>query len=295
MSDIGRTPSIGMLEEAGQAPLVNLALGKAALQSSTGVFSPAADPADDARGAVSGTTSGGCGFHTAEEDGPWWQVDLGEPSTIREVVVFNRVDQEALLDRAVPLEISFSDDGVGFRPVHLRQEVFGGLGGTPLRWSPEGTQVARFVRLTARKVTWLHLDEVEVYGQPARASAQAGGGGMGQASALGAGGVRGAALHDHDEATKADLLPSLPTEPAMSGAAERPEAAMAPAATADQGLELMGNDAPRVLGEPEAARTPFWDGAVTSRPVGPGAAQAVTPEPAAESFLTKLRRALFGS
>ena len=295
MSDIGRTPSIGMLEEAGQAALVNLALGKPALQSSTGIFSPAPDAADDARGAVSGTTSGGCGFHTAEEDGPWWQVDLEEPSVIREVVVFNRVDQEALKDRAVPLEISFSDDGIVFKPVHLQQEVFGGLGGAPLRWSTDGTPVARFVRLTTRKVTWLHLDEVEIYGAPARGMGQASVGGMGQASALGSATVRAAALHDHDAATKADLLPSLPIEPAMPTATDGHEATMAPAATADQGLELLGNDAPRELGEPEAVRTPFWDGAVTSRPVGPEAAQATTPEPAADSFLAKLRRVLFGS
>jgi hypothetical protein len=281
MSDTGQTPQGGMLE-TGQAPLVNIALGKPALQSSIDVFSVIQDPAGDARGAVSGTVTGGYGFHTGHEEGPWWQVDLEVPSVVRELVVFNRGDQDELLARALPLEIAFSDDGLDFRRMHVQEAVFGGRDGTPMRWSLPGSEITRFVRLSVPRSTCLHLDEVEVYGAPVGPSAaETAGGGMGQASALGVADEAPVGLPRHEEeVAKADLLPPP---------------VMAPSATADQGVDIVGNDPPRELGEAEVARTPFWQDAVTAAPVTPAApAAAPAPAPQADGFLAKLRRALFG-
>ncbi len=167
-------------------PIRNVALGKSATQSSTDVFSHHQDPALDAAGAVNGEITGGCGFHTGHQQSPWWQVDLGEPHIIHEVVVYNRVDTPALIERALPLEIRLSDDGIETRLSHLRETPFGGKDGAPLRWIPEGREQARFVRLLVPKEVCLHLDEVEIYGRrwdPAGIETEPGG--MGQASALG--------------------------------------------------------------------------------------------------------------
>ena len=44
----------------------------------------------DAAGGCDGVIDGQWGFHTAEAVEPWWQVDLGQPETIRRVVIWNR-------------------------------------------------------------------------------------------------------------------------------------------------------------------------------------------------------------
>ena len=286
--------------ETGQSPLVNIALGKPALQSSIDIFSLVQNPAGDARGAVNGTVGGGYGFHTGHQEGPWWQVDLEVPSVVREVVVFNRGDDDSLLGRALPLEIAFSDNGIDFRRMHVQEEVFGGRDGAPLRWSPQGTEITRYVRLSVSRFTCLHLDEVEVYGAPAGSSiTDPVNGGMGQTSALASviEDAPGGALSSHEEVARVDLLPPPPTAigaPGVNEAAGAP--VMPPAATADQGLEIVGNEPPREVGVADAPRTPFWQEAVTSEPVAPasrGAPASASPPPP-EGFLAKLRRALFG-
>ena len=149
----------------GPVPLANVARGKPARQSSVYAGARFQDPEADARGAVDGTVSGGYGFHTAEESSPWWQVDLGAPHLLSEVVVYNRVDQPDCRARALPLEIALSDDGAAWRLVHVQHEGFGGADGEPLRWTAARREQARFVKLTVPRLTYLHLDEVEVYGR----------------------------------------------------------------------------------------------------------------------------------
>ena len=49
-------------------------------------------PQQDARGGCDGVKTGQWGFHTANEPQPWWQVDLGQPTAIERVVLYNRCD-----------------------------------------------------------------------------------------------------------------------------------------------------------------------------------------------------------
>ncbi|XP_005170187.1 uncharacterized protein isoform X1 [Danio rerio] len=68
----------------------NLALGAAAVQSSTG------DPNGNAEHAVDGNTEadyrkGSC-THTSREFNPWWRVDLGGVSSVNKVTITNRGD-----------------------------------------------------------------------------------------------------------------------------------------------------------------------------------------------------------
>jgi hypothetical protein len=144
----------------------NRALNRPATQSSVSAWSNCPAPEADARGANNGRITGGAGFHTAFEDSPWWQVDLGADFAVARAVVFNRMD---LCDRCTRFSISGSSDGQNFtlRAAKLDAALFGGLDGKPyvMNFSPPFT--ARFIRLTLIGENFLHLDEIEIYGEPA--------------------------------------------------------------------------------------------------------------------------------
>ena len=57
-------------------------------------------PRDDAAGGCDGVTNGKWGFHTAEQENPWWQVDLGEVVPLQQVRVWNRSDNDGSAQRA---------------------------------------------------------------------------------------------------------------------------------------------------------------------------------------------------
>lgn len=139
----------------------NIALGRPATQSSWSEWSDNFLAARGPGGGVNGHISGFFGFHTAEEEQPWWQVDLEARRGLREIRVYNRVDSGR--DRARTLRILLSDDGASWRCVHDQGGyTFGGNDGRPLRVMMSD-QAARYVRLQLDERTFLHLDEVEVY------------------------------------------------------------------------------------------------------------------------------------
>jgi hypothetical protein len=143
----------------------NLALNKPALQSSTGRASWHDEPALDAIGATNGMITGYYSFCTNTQLEPWWQVDLGAPVPIQEVVVFNRIDTFPRgADLSVNLQILLSQDGEHWSRVFERRDEapFGGADGNPLRVLIYG-RVARFVRLSLPGLGTLCLDEVEIY------------------------------------------------------------------------------------------------------------------------------------
>ncbi|MBD3176677.1 MAG: hypothetical protein GF320_15965 [Armatimonadia bacterium] len=117
----------------------------------------------DARGAVDGVIDGGWGFHTDQEDSPWWQVDLGEVRALDRIVVYNRCDGAA--SRAGTLRVLLSADGQSWTEAYVHDgTVFMGFsGGPPLEAPLQGSE-ARYVRLTCPGPAYLHLDEVELYG-----------------------------------------------------------------------------------------------------------------------------------
>lgn len=146
----------------------NYALDRPALQSSTCAWSRHDDPTVDARGANNGIITGFYGFHTDEEDSPWWEVDLAAVRQISEVVIYNRIDRVGIAARAMALMISVSDDRRIWRQVYERAErtPFGGADGNPLRVKMEdvaGRHVRIGLKVSPKGKSILHLDEVEVY------------------------------------------------------------------------------------------------------------------------------------
>ena len=49
-------------------------------------------PEQDAVGALDGIKNGEWGFHTENEDNPWWQIDLGEAVLLDRIIMYNRTE-----------------------------------------------------------------------------------------------------------------------------------------------------------------------------------------------------------
>lgn len=142
---------------------VNLALNKRAKMSSVYAQGP---QWDNPQGGVDGKKDGGWGFHTAEEQNPWWEVDLGASYSLNEVRIFNRMD--CCRERTRTLRVNLSNDDRNWQTAYVHNgSDFGGIDGNPLR-VPLNVQ-ARFVRVQLNERNYLHLDEIEVYssGSPA--------------------------------------------------------------------------------------------------------------------------------
>jgi hypothetical protein len=117
----------------------------------------------DAAGGCDGIKDGKWGFHTGHAERPWWQVDLGASQPITKVVVWNRTDGTP--ERAAYLMIRLSDDGKDWRTVYSHNGItfYGFTDKKPLVVHLKD-QKGRFVRIRLPGVTFLHLDEVEVFG-----------------------------------------------------------------------------------------------------------------------------------
>lgn len=95
-------------------------------------------------------------FHTAEENDPYVDIDLGASRRVTRVEVVNRSDFGA--ERAIPLTIWVGASRGSMRQVAKRDQSFE-------TWNavlPAGTD-ARWVRVRAVRKTFLHLDDVRIY------------------------------------------------------------------------------------------------------------------------------------
>jgi len=92
-------------------------------------------------------------------------VDLLECYRIHEVHVYNRTDTQEMAERADQIAIEVSMDMSEWSRIFLLGgKPFGGIGSSPL--IVKLNERARFVRIISCKPTILHLDEIEVYGEP---------------------------------------------------------------------------------------------------------------------------------
>ena len=130
----------------------NIARGKAVTTSSRDASSRAPDTL------TNGSLESERGVATAREDAPWEQIDLGEPTPIREIRVFNRAD--GWQTDALPLELLVSTNGTDFELAGRREKMF--TQAWPWRFGAHGVH-ARYVRLRVPLTSVLCLTEVEVY------------------------------------------------------------------------------------------------------------------------------------
>ena len=135
--------------------------------SSTSPYDPPAGPA----ALVAATPAADFAFHTAAEENPWVEIDLGRKVSVTGVRVFNRIGAgEPGQDRAATLRLSVSISGKTW------QEVWRASRSAPQWEIPvndflAGALVpgrkARYLRLETRpgKPDYFHLRQVEVWGK----------------------------------------------------------------------------------------------------------------------------------
>ena len=143
-----------------------LSRNRVATQSSLSYWSRGATLADDAAGALNGVIDGRAGFHTDLEYQPWWRVDLGASAQIREIRIFNRLDQPDTAIRAANLAIDIgpSDHDLPERYRRESGDAFGGFDGKPLVIKFDPAVEGRVVRVRLLGTGYLHLDQVQVFG-----------------------------------------------------------------------------------------------------------------------------------
>jgi hypothetical protein len=126
-------------------------------------------PEQDARGGCDGVKNGEWGFHTENEDNPWWQVDLGRSVALDRVALFNRCDSCGSRNHGIL--VLLSEDAVAFRQVyqHDGTPFLGFTDQKPLVVALAGA-TARYVRVQVPGRSYLHLDEIEVYASGAPAN-----------------------------------------------------------------------------------------------------------------------------
>lgn len=108
-----------------------------------------------AEGIVGDHGDRGLFFHTAEEENPWVEIDLGSVKEIERVRVENRDDVGA--DRCLPLVVELGDRDRHFHEVARRGAAFD-------RWTASfPKQQARYVRLSVPRKTLFHLKNVQAF------------------------------------------------------------------------------------------------------------------------------------
>jgi hypothetical protein len=119
------------------------------------------NPAEDAAGGVDGVINGKWGFHTENEENPWWQVDLQQPIKLARMVLYNRCE---LAERNARIKILISLDGENYRQIyqHTGTVFYGFTDKKPLEVKFANLE-ARWVRLALSGKSYFHLDEVEIY------------------------------------------------------------------------------------------------------------------------------------
>jgi len=146
-------------------PIAPASRGRPCRSSSVSEWSWSLDPCVEATGANDGLINGVCGFHTAMEVNPWWEVDLQQTHLISSVVIYNRLDFGS---RCRDLDVLNSIDGRRWKLAFSKcdGETFGGADGNPLRVEISPAVAARLVRIQLKGKDYLHLDQVEIFGEP---------------------------------------------------------------------------------------------------------------------------------
>ncbi|HEY3817214.1 MAG TPA: acyltransferase family protein [Polyangiaceae bacterium] len=96
--------------------------------------------------------------YTKEQDDPWMTIDLGEPTSVGSIRVYNRGD--GYQNDNIPLELQVSNDGSSFETIARREVVFT----QEWPWRIHCADLkARYVRLQVRKKVRMCLSEVEIF------------------------------------------------------------------------------------------------------------------------------------
>ena len=142
----------------------DLALGKPALTSSLSPWSRSRDRAEEAAGANGDLLAMTYGFHTHEEDSPWWRVDLEDVCVISSVSIVNRPSDGERFRRFV-IETSLNDET--WTTVWAQEDGQDISADIREPWCAHFDDLitARYVRIRSLIRGVLHLRRIQVFGR----------------------------------------------------------------------------------------------------------------------------------
>ena len=135
---------------------------KPAITSSVSPWSHHQDPQRDAAGANGARLFEDGAFHTAEEEGPWWMVDLLNAFAVDEVALVNRVGHA---DRFRQFVLESSTQGTAWTPRFIKLD-YGDVSSDPdhpFRIPFPDPFEARYLRIRLLGRGMLHLRRVQVF------------------------------------------------------------------------------------------------------------------------------------
>lgn len=155
-----------LIDSINMEKYIDVAVGKNATQSSFSYWSTD----EDAKGAISGVEDERFGFHTDEEDNPWWMLDLGQKVPAYAIEIVNRKDGFEDKERSLNVEVSV--DGENWILIHDGLSFFGSSEDKPPLFIPIYNNLSfRFLRLSLRERNYFHLTRVSVFVEAAIARA----------------------------------------------------------------------------------------------------------------------------
>jgi hypothetical protein len=136
-------------------------------QSTLSPWSHGATLAEDAGNAVNGIIDGNQKFHTDFEAGPWWQIDLEASCTVHQIIIYNAAFHTQ--ERFRNFQIKVSDDSEIWRELYTKHDDIpvGSLIDRPFTLNLASSAIFRHLRITMIGENYLHLDQVEIFGEPA--------------------------------------------------------------------------------------------------------------------------------
>lgn len=123
-------------------------------------------PQEDANKLINNTLMGTAQNLTKIEESPWWEIDLETISTIHEVQIFNRLDQNQ--KAACYFNLLISTDGQIWKYITKKtsNQLYGGIDGSPYVWSSENGMTGRFIKFTIPGPNQqIGLDQIQIFGE----------------------------------------------------------------------------------------------------------------------------------
>jgi hypothetical protein len=143
-------------KERPSAPFPNLAYGKRTYMSSL-IYPNYVYHRNSGR-AVDGLRAPSSGFISGLDTRPWWIVDLHQPKSFKQIVIYEGRNTPKFNSR--PLTVAVSNKGENWKTVKTITDAHQEK---PLRIHFSPPQTARYVMIRASGVCYLSFDEVEIY------------------------------------------------------------------------------------------------------------------------------------
>lgn len=135
-------------------------------QSSVSEWSRSLSSKIDALGAIGDDLADTYGFHTDKELSPWWSVMFSGRAEVKEIQIYNRIDEHGTSTRGLRFSIELSIGGSWTEIFRKDNELFfGGIDGTPFVFTLPEVKRADGVRIKLLKHEYMHFHRIAVFGR----------------------------------------------------------------------------------------------------------------------------------